>query len=304
MFAFKIQELNLQIVEIRRDNQNLHETDQRNQETIHAHQQEIRRLRTKLENPHWVIDEKEIQMTQEILGKGGWGEVKVGVFRGTKVAVKSLFEVILSNYNRGLFSREMDIASRVRHPNLLQFIGATRDGNLMIVTELMPTSLRKELEKRPLKHPEIRIIAHGVASALNYLHLWKPNPILHRDVSSANVLLEPSVSSEWKAKLSDYGSANILHQINTVAPGSPAYAAPEACSPDLHSPAMDVYSFGILFVEMVTHRMPSTVLFERVEQIEEVQWPPVKTLVNRCTTRDPLTRPTIEQILKDINTLL
>ena len=296
-----MQELNLQIVQVRRDNQRIQETAQG---TIDAHQQEIRRLRTKLENPHWVIHEKEIKMTQEILGKGGWGEVKVGVFRGTKVAVKSLFEVILSDYNRGLFSREMDIASRVRHPNLLQFIGATRDGNLMIVTELMPTSLRKELGKRPLKHPEILIIAQGVASALNYLHLWKPNPILHRDVSSANVLLEPSVSSEWKAKLSDYGSANILHQINTVAPGSPAYAAPEACSPDLHSPAMDVYSFGILFVEMVTHRMPSTVLFERVEQIEEVQWPPVKALVNQCTTRDPHTRPTMEQILKDINTLL
>ena len=106
-----------------------------------------------------------------------------------------------------------------------------------------------------------------------------------------------------EAQLSDYGPANILHQINTVAPGSSAYAAPEACSPDLHFP-MDIYSFGFLFVEMVTHCMPLTVLFKRVEQIEEVQWPPVKVLVNRCTTRDPHTRPTIEQILKDVNTLL
>ena len=201
---------------------------------------------------------EEIIMTQEILGTGvtgGWGEVKVGIFRGIKVAVKCLHEVILSEYNLSLFSREMNIASRIRHPNLLQFIGATRVGNLMILTELMPISLRKELEKSPMTHPQIITIARDVASALNYLHLWKPHPILHQDVSSANVLLEPSGSLRWKGKLSDYGSANILHQIHTVAPGSPAYAAPEAQSPNLHSPKMDVYSFGVLFVEMVTRRL-------------------------------------------------
>ena len=82
----------------------------------------------------------------------------------------------------------------------------------MILTELMPISLRKELEKSPMTRPQIITVAKDVARALNYLHLWKPHPILHRDVSSANVLLEPSGSSRWKGKLSDYGSANILHQ--------------------------------------------------------------------------------------------
>ena len=242
-------------------------------------------------------------MTQEILGTGGWGEVKVGIFRGIKVAVKCLHQVILSEYNLGLFSREMNIASRIRHPNLLQFIGATRVGNLMILTELMPTSLRKELEKSPMTRPQIITIAKDLASALNYLHLWKPHPILHRDVSSANVLLEPSGSSRWKGKLSDYGSANILHQIHTVAPGSPAYAAPEAQSPNLHSPKMDVYSFGILFVEMVTRRLPSTGLFEREENIQRVQCSSIRALVQHCTIRDPQTRPTIDKILQDINAL-
>ena len=120
------------------------------------------------------------------------GEVKVGIFRGTKVAVKSLHQMILSQYNLDLFSREMDIASQVRHPNLLQFIGATRVGNPMVLTELMPTSLRKKLEETPLTRSQIMTISCDVASALNYLHLWKPQPILHRDVSSTNVLLEPS----------------------------------------------------------------------------------------------------------------
>ena len=97
------------------------------------------------------------------------------------------------------------------------------------------------------------------------LHLWKPQPILHRDVSSTNVLLEPSVNR--KGKLCDYGSANFLHQVSTVAPGSPVYSAPEALSPYLHSPATDVYSFGILLLEMATCRLLSTISFEREEQI-------------------------------------
>ena len=240
-------------------------------------------------------------MTEEILGTGGWGEVKVGIFRGTKIAVKRLHEITLSPHNLDLFSREMDIASCVRHPNLLRFIGATKVGNPMVLTELMPTSLRKELEKTPLTHRQISTVSSGVASALNYLHLWKPQPILHRDVSSANVLLEPSGNGRWKGKLSDYGSANLLHKTHTVAPGSIAYAAPEAQSPHLHSPAMDVFSFGILIAEMVTRRFPSGVPLEREQQIQSVQWPSIKQLVVRCTFNNPQHRPTIEQVLQDIN---
>ena len=284
------------MLEVCEDNQQLHETTQ-------VHQHEIHRLRTQLQNPQWIIQREEIIITQEILGTGGWGEVKVGIFRGIKVAVKCLHQVILSEYNLSLFSRELNIASHIRHPNLLQFMGATRVGNPMILTELMPTSLRKELEKSPIGRPQIITIARDVARALNYLHLWKPHPILHRDVSSANVLLEPSGSSRWKGKLSDYGSANILHQIHTVAPGSPAYAAPEAQSPNLHSPKMDVYSFGVLFVEMVIRRLPSTFIFEREEQIQGVQWSSIRALVKRCTFRNPQTRPTMDKVLQDVNTL-
>ena len=77
-----------------------------------------------------------------------------------------------------------------------------------------------------------------MSAALNYLHLWKPQPILHRDVSSANVLMEPTVYGKWKGKLCNYGSANFLHQVTSAAPGSALYSAPEALSPHLHSPAM------------------------------------------------------------------
>ena len=85
----------------------------------------------------------------------------------------------------------MEIAPRVRHPNLLQFIGTTQEGTAIILSELMPTSLRKKLEKSQMTHNQVIKIGKEVSLALNYLHLWKPHPILHRDVSSPNVLLEP-----------------------------------------------------------------------------------------------------------------
>ena len=272
---------------------------QRNRVTIADQQQEIRRYR---DNPPWLIEREEVLMTEEVLGSGGWGEVKVGIFRGTRVAVKCLHQLIISEYYLQLFSREMDIASRVRHPNLLQFIGATRVGNPIIVTELMPTSLRKELEKCAVTKPQVISIGIDITLALNYLHLWKPQPILHRDVSSANVLLEPSVQGKWKAKLSDYGSANLQENVHTAGPGSPVYSAPEATTPKLHSPAMDIYSVGILLVEMATGEFPSSVSFEREAQIMEVKWPLMRKLVLCCTHDDPKSRPTTEKLLEDLKT--
>ena len=269
-----------------------------------AHQDEMRRLQSLIENPYWVIHRDEVTMTQEILGSGGWGEVKVGVFRGTKVAVKCLHEAIISEHNRDLFSREMKIASHVRHPNLLQFIGATRVGNpIYILTELMPTSLCKELAKGPLKRCQILSISSNVSAALNYLHLFKPHPIIHRDVTSSNVLLEPTSNGQWKGKLSDFVSANLQHKIRTIEeyPGCPTYAAPESRSPNLHSPAMDVFSFGVLCLEMATCCLPSQNIVEREKCIQCIQWPFMKSLVEHCTIHDPQSRHAIGKVLNDIN---
>jgi len=71
-------------------------------------------------------------------------------------------------------------------------------------------------------------ISLDVARALNYLHLMHPHPIIHRDVSSANVLLEPGPSNSWRVKVSDNGSANFLQQLMTAGPSNPTYASQEA----------------------------------------------------------------------------
>ena len=276
---------------------------QQKNDVIQRHEGTITQQRREItgyhDNPSWLIEWDEIIVTGEELGRGGWGEVKVGVFRGKSVAVKCLHQEIISPHYLQLFSREMDVASRVRHPNLLQFIGATKVGQLMIITELMPTSLRRELEKHSLLRCRVisLSIATDVVSALNYLHSFRPRPILHRDVSSANVLLEPSAGNNWKGKLSDYGSANLMDNINTSNPGSPVYSAPEASTPSLHSAAMDIYSFGILLLEMATDQFPSTVGHEREGSIQDIKWSSVKELVIQCTSTDPSLRPPTDTVL-------
>ena len=181
----------------------------------------------------WLISRDEIEiMNEEFLGEGSYGKVFKGRYRRFVVAVKELKCLSTTTFReRDLFQREMDIASRCRHPCLLQFIGATQDEKtFLIVTEILESSLRKLLGKRKLSEKEIVVISLDVAHALNYLHQRKPKAIVHRDVSSANVLLWKQ-NGEWRGKLGDYGTAKFLQEIMTVAPGAMIYGAPEVGSP-------------------------------------------------------------------------
>ena len=207
--------------------------------TLATAQQALEECQQIKEPCDWVVSRDEVQMTDNCLGAGGWGKVVLGTFRGCKVAVNQIHELILSPDNRCLFEREMNIASRCRHPCLLQFIGATKDDGIpFFITELWETRLRVLLGQRRLAKTEISIISLDVSLALNYLHNMKPSPIIHRDVSSANVLLWRQ-GKQWRGKVSDYGTAEFVQQTEggqetgqeTRAPaGAAIYRAPEAIS--------------------------------------------------------------------------
>ena len=252
-------------------------------------------------DPSWLVHREEINLTEEELGKGGWGVVKVATFRGARIAAKCLYGALNYGYWQNVFSREMNMAARIRHPNLLQFIGATLEGELIILTELMPTGLRAVLERarEPLPHQQISTIGLDVARALNYLHLMRPTSLIHRDVSSANVLLEPQPNDRWKAKVSDYGSVNLLENLRTVGPGSPVYAAPEANIPPLQSPKMDIFSFGVLLVEMCTARFPEVADRERL--IRSIQQPDMVALIRQCLAEERDERPSASDIITELS---
>ena len=215
-----------------------------------------------------------------------------------KVAAKCLHNQLVYDYHRRIFRREMDMAARVSHPNLLCFLGARLEGGMAILTEFMPTSLGalvSQIPRQPLPLEHILSITIDVARALNYLHNMTPDPIIHRDLSSANVLLQPSPDRGWLAKVSDYGTANFQSRLHTENPGSPVYTAPESHDPALQTPMMDIYSFGVLLVEMCTCDFP--VPERRDELIESIDYPRLLNLVRQCLNVDKDRRPTAAQLV-------
>ena len=304
----QFQERERQLQQLREREQNLQQqlqqAQQQSQERERCLQQQLRERDRQERESSWVVHRNDVIMTDKVLGRGGWGEVRVAHFHGLDVAAKVLHDTIISDYNVSLFAREMNIASKIRHPNLLQFIGATTEGNPIILTELMPTSLRKELESGGLAYPAILSISVDVACALNYLHLFKPHPILHRDVSSANVLLQPMGGGHgWRAKVSDYGSANLQPLIGrTTNPGNPVYSAPESFNPMEHSPAMDVFSYGVLLIEMISRHIPLP--GEREGLINDIRRASFKSLVQRCLIVEYKQRPTMADIITELNETL
>ena len=285
------------ILRLQRNSQDSQQAMEALRDTIEQLQQENRELRSNIETPHWVIGREELQMTRQELGGGAYGKVNIAIFRGTRVAAKSLHEMIISEYNLGVFTREMEISSRIHHPNIVQFLGATRVNNPILLYELMTTSLYKKIQEARLTQPQIVDVSSDITSALAYLHLWKPHPIIHRDVSSPNVLMEPSGNDRWRSKLSDFGSANLQSHVKTEIPGNPAYASPEAGIPDNHTPAMDIYSLGVVIMEMIPHQPPEMTTISRERQAQSIQWRPMKVLVLRCINSDRTQRPKTVQVL-------
>ena len=209
----------------------LHSENSELQLSLSTAQQTLDDLRPQ-ETRDWVISRDEIQVTDKLLGRGAWASVNEGVYCGCPVAVKQIHDLILSDHNIRLFEREMSVASKCRHPHLLQFVGATNDEESpLFVTELMTKSLRNLLHERELLVEEIHVLCLDIARALNYLHQKKPVPIIHRDVSSANVLLWRR-GDQWRGKVSDYGTANFMRQTMTVGPGAVIYGAPESSTPN------------------------------------------------------------------------
>ncbi len=254
----------------------------------------------KANDEQWVVRNDDIELTGPEIGRGGWATVSVAKFRGVQVAVKRIHSQIVSQCNEDLFRREMQMAARLRHPNLVQFIGATIKGDMMILMELMPTSLKRQIETDEYFTPNIvKQVSLDIVKALNYLHQMKPDPMIHRGISSANVLLEPLRPPKlWKTKITDYGSVNLVRQLHTENSGSPAYSAPEAGTPSQQTTKMDIYSFGVLMLEMLTGQLLAPK--ERSSLFPQVHHEHLLHLLQRCLSNRPADRPSAENIMSEL----
>ena len=258
--------------------------------------------------PQWLVSRNEVMLTQRNLGDGGYGRVVQATFRGEEVAAKRLHNQIISEYNIRRFVREMQVSSNCHHPNLLRFLGATLEGDHdpIILTELMETNLHDVIRRRELKDHQLNQVLQDIAGAVNYLHCLSPEPIIHRDISSSNVLLRGPVKFKWIAKLSDFGSANFLWHttMQSAAPGNPTYAAPEVLNPHEHSEKMDVYSFGVLMFEMCSGQAPSLQVRNEVLPTAPAVWPDPQRhyvpLIVSCTRRNKDDRPSMSEVLAEL----
>ena len=251
----------------------------------------------------WEVSHEEVEVSSAILGTGAWGWVSEGMFRGKLVAVKRLHKELVSQFTVEHICREINIMAQLRHPNLVLFIAAVMDseGGPLIITEILSMSLRQASNQKLLTETSVKLsIFQDVAAALNYLHQHQ-EPIIHRDVSTSNVLLEPLPQNLWRAKLSDFGSANLARYSATPGEGATVYAAPEAAKGP-QTPKMDVFSFGILMCEIVTGEFPgSTDLLQSVKQSVKQTWTSIHRLITQCIEHDMQYRPTMNQVLQSLN---
>ena len=253
----------------------------------------------------WAISRDEVLLSNNILGTGGWGYVTEATYRGRRVAAKCLHEAIVSPHNQELFAKEMKISARCRHQNLVEFIGAVPDHPAIIVIELMDCTLRTALANRRATPNHFLPISMDVAQGLLYLHSIQPHPLIHRDVSAPNVLLK-AAGNGWIAKLSDLGSAQFANLAQTLAPGCFLYAAPEVQQRDSarqQTVKMDVYSFGVLLIEMLTREMPTGSIEALVRSVQS-RWPRFVPLITSCTVTDPNQRPSMRQVIDQLDTIV
>ncbi|OVA20753.1 Protein kinase domain [Macleaya cordata] len=193
------------------------------------------------------------------LGQGGFGTVYKGVLAdGREIAVKRLF---FNNKHRAAdFYNEVNIISSVEHKNLVRLLGCSCSGpESLLVYEFLPNkSLDRFLfdpNRGKALHWEKRFeIVIGTAEGLAYLHENSNNRIIHRDIKASNILLD----SKLKAKIADFGLARSFQEdkshISTAIAGTLGYMAPEYLAHGQLTEKADVYSFGVLLLEIVTGR--------------------------------------------------
>ncbi|KAJ1685120.1 hypothetical protein LUZ63_016510 [Rhynchospora breviuscula] len=191
-----------------------------------------------------------------LIGKGGTGKVYKGrLLDGTHIAVKCLHSWSRASKN---FIAELDLLSRVHHRHLVQLIGCciTEGKSLLAYEYISNSSLHVHLHgkhNQPIDWPTRLTVAIGSAKALAYLHEGCQPRIIHRDIKSANILLD----EEFKPKVSDFGLGklfpdNVTHFEVSRIVGTYGYIAPECRRIQSLSEKYDIYSFGVVLLELTT----------------------------------------------------
>ena len=284
-------------------------------------------------------------LKNETLGTGSYGAVCKAKCDQLICAAKLLYPVLFQmqapdpgkEHRRPFrrFEEECRFLSQINHPNIVQYLGTYHDSETnapVLLMELMDESLTHFLESSPGDIPyHIQVnLSHDIAQALAFLHV---NGIIHRDLSSNNVLL----IAGSRAKVTDFGMSKFT-DLNatrlatlTQCPGTPAFMSPEALDePPVYTEKLDNFSFGVLLVQVVTRQFPapgdrfetveipsprnptrtvrSRVLIPEVERrqahislIESTH--PLLPIALECLKDETVDRPSSQQLCQSLDTL-
>ncbi|KAK8974272.1 hypothetical protein V6N11_034638 [Hibiscus sabdariffa] len=264
--------------------------------------------------PCFEIDHSEVDMEEAtLIGEGTHGEVYLVNWRGTEVAAKTIRSSIASNPKaKNTFLKELALWQRLRHPNIVQFLGVLKHSDrLIILTEYLRNGcLHEILRKKGRPDPQTAIsYALDIARGMNYLHQHRPHAIIHRDLTPRNVLQDEA----GRLKVTDFGLSKLAQEKDSygykMTGGTDRYMAPEVYRRESYGKSVDVFSFALIVHEMFQGG-PSN-REETAEQVADKRayedsrpplssfiYPePIKMLLRECWHKNPDCRPTFEEII-------
>jgi serine/threonine protein kinase len=257
--------------------------------------------------------------TSEIIGQGTFGQVlfAANLDTGELMAIKQIpimgFNLYSANEKIKGIEEEVEILSRLQHPNIVRYLGTHRDNKyFMIFMEYVAGGSISSLIHKygRLNEGLIRVYARQILKGLRYLHYHK---IIHRDIKGANVL----VNNDGICKLADFGSAKrMIHceesSNNKSLKGTPNWMAPEVITQTGHGRFADIWSFGCLLVEMATGKPPWYYKTNHIAVMRHVCGDKVtpelpedlseegKNFIESCFKRNPCDRPNASELLKHV----
>ncbi|KAH9655009.1 serine/threonine-protein kinase STY46 [Citrus sinensis] len=255
----------------------------------------------------WEIDPKHLKFGSKV-ASGSYGDLYRGTYCSQDVAIKVLKPERINSDMQKEFAQEVFIMRKVRHKNVVQFIGAcTKPPSLCIVTEFMSGgSVYDYLHKLKgvFKLPSLLKVAIDVSKGMNYLH---QNNIIHRDLKAANLLMDENEV----VKVADFGVARVKAQsgVMTAETGTYRWMAPEVIEHKPYDHKADVFSFGIVLWELLTGKLPYEYLTPLQAAVGVVQkglrptipknsQPKLAELLERCWQQDPALRPDFSEIIE------
>ncbi|KAM7276654.1 hypothetical protein ACFE04_018520 [Oxalis oulophora] len=244
----------------------------------------------------WNIDSSELTVGTRV-GIGFFGEVFRGLWNGTDVAIKVFLEQELTVETIEDFCNEISILSRLRHPNVILFLGAcTKPPRLSMITEYMEMG-------------SLYYLIHGQKKELSWRRKLKMlrdicrMKIVHCDLKSANCL----VNKHWTVKICDFGLSKILTEgtvKDSSSAGTPEWMAPELIRNEPFTEKSDIFSFGVIMWELCTLSRPwlgvppERVVYAVAHEGSRLDLPegPLGKLISDCWA-EPQERPSCQEIL-------